>query len=215
MNAWNALYPAHCMLCGEKAEHGICPVCYERARMEMRAMRCVAPPQVDALVCALYYSGGARRAITGLKFRGRRSYIAPFVRLMAEAWSVHDMPMPDIVTCVPISALRAHGRGFNQSEALARGLAQQWDIPFAATLRRRIRSRRQSDLAHEQRWDNAQRAFVAGHAMEAVRGRTVLLVDDICTTGATLSRCAELLKDGGAGTVWSLAACYAGARYIK
>lgn len=211
MKPLTLLYPSRCMLCGKPVPeelHGLCMSCYGDAEEEMRQMICRPPEHADAMICAARYSGHMRRAVINLKFEQRRAYLKPLAELMALAWELHHMPVPDIITCVPISPARAHGRGFNQSAALAKVLAMQWDVPFKETLRRRVLSRRQSNLRAAERWTNARRAFVPRIHVD-LDGKTVLLVDDIVTTGATVSTCAGLLRQMGARCVWVLAAARA------
>ncbi len=212
MRAAALLYPCACMLCGAAtAEHqrGLCPDCRQRAVQQMRRLFCDAPKPIDRLVCAMPYDGAMRHALIAYKFYGRYDYERPLTDFMAEAWEFHGMPLPDAVTCVPISFLHAHRRGFNQSERLAAALARRWDVPFVPTLRRRMFSRRQSKLPAAKRWQNASRSFQPrpNCALDAKR---VLLIDDIVTTGATVQACAGLLRQMGAESVWVLAAARAG-----
>lgn len=206
------LYPERCMLCGtaiSAQQNGLCEICRSRAQIELRQMHCVPPEQLDALVCAGAYRGAMRDAMIAFKFHARRSSLMPLTQLMAQAWEYHAMPRPDLVTSVPISTLRAHTRGYNQSEAFAHDLAKRWDVPEAVTLKRRILSRRQSELAASERWDHARKAFLLCDGIQ-LQGKQVLLVDDIVTTGATISICAGLLRQAGAAKVWALAATQAG-----
>ena len=119
------------------------------------------------------------------------------------------MPRPDVITCVPISPLRLRTRGYDQSAEMAKYLSKQWDIPFEPVLGRRMLSRMQSKLQAEQRWDNARKSFYLRRNTD-LEGKHVLLVDDIVTTGASISCCAVLLRKAGAQTIWVLAAAKAG-----
>ena len=207
MRALTLLYPPKCMVCGERIseeQHGLCPDCRARIGQDMRALYCSTPQNTDGLVCAAPYDGRFRRAVLDYKFNHRYAYGRPLAELAARAWELHHMPRPELVTCVPISAAHAHGRGFNQSAELAKCIAAQWDIPFEETLRRRVLARRQVDLRAEERWHNARRTFFPRSSAD-VNGKTVLLVDDIVTTGATVSTCAGILREMGAVHVWALA----------
>lgn len=207
------LFPARCMLCQTylpDSAHGICDTCRDQLEQEMPWLVCTPPDQLDALVCAARYGGQMRRAIADVKFRGRRAGLTPMAQLMTRAWETHHMPKPDAVTCVPVSPVRMHTRGFNQSAELAQRIAQQWDVPFVPMLRRRVLARRQSVLHAHARWDNAKRAFSLRDGAENLSGRQIVLVDDIVTTGATLSTCAGLLRGAGASHVYGLALARAG-----
>lgn len=208
MNMLTLLYPGKCMLCRERIseeQRGLCPACRAYMEKSMKELYCPAPGNTDGLICAALYQGRFRRAIVDYKFNGRYAYGKPLAELAMRAWELHHMPKPDVVTCVPISRIHIHGRGFNQSAELARWIAAQWDVPFMETLRRRVLARRQSDLNAEQRWSNARRTFFP-YSLADVEGKTVVLVDDVVTTGATVSTCAGILREMGAICVWALAA---------
>lgn len=211
MSITELIYPSRCILCGEMiAEqlHGICPNCRKTAKAEMEHF--LYPPNyIDALVCAGSYAGGLGHAIRRMKFQSQRSYILPLAELMMAAWEIQQLPKPMLATCVPISTARAHMRGFNQSAALAQTIAAEWNIPFAETLRRHLFSRRQSELNATARWKNAEKSYYARSHID-LTGQTVVLIDDIVTTGATASACAILLRDMGAQKVFLLAAARTG-----
>ena len=211
MSLTNLLYPSHCILCGafvSERQHGICADCHRAVRAEMK--RYPFPPKhVDAFACAGSYAGGLGKAIRDMKFHSQRCEIQPLADLMLEAWDVRHLPKPELVTCVPISAARAHLRGFNQSAALAQAIAAAWNVPFQPTLKRHLLSRRQSELHANERWKNAEKAYYARKNVD-LTGQTVVLVDDVVTTGATASACAMLLRDLGAQTVFLLAAAKTG-----
>jgi ComF family protein len=110
------------------------------------------------------------------------------------AWTV----MP-----VPMSPERLRERGYNQAALLARGLADLAGLPFQSAGLRRVRhTASQVGLNVEARRANVQGAFAAEG--QHVAGRRFILVDDICTTGATLAACAEALDEAGAAAVWGL-----------
>ena len=208
MKPLSLLYPSHCMLCRKAIaadQQGLCSSCRSMVKAEMCSLVCQPPQGVERLVCSMRYTGKFAGAITAYKFKQQRAYAAPLAQLMMQAWEWNGMKKPDIITYVPISTLRMHTRGFNQSRDLAQIIADTWQVPIQATLRRRLLSRRQSNLHARQRWNNAQKTFLL-RSDTNLTGKTVLLIDDIVTTGATVSSCAALLKKSGAHTVWVLAA---------
>ncbi|MDO5783853.1 MAG: double zinc ribbon domain-containing protein [Eubacteriales bacterium] len=214
MSIAQLVYPSHCMLCGafiSDQQHGICPDCRRAAEKQMERSFLRPPRYVDALVCAGSYAGGLGQAIRRMKFHSQRADIQPLTELMMTAWEMQQLPKPMLVTCVPISAARAHMRGFNQSAALAQAIAAAWNIPFEETLRRHLLSRRQSELHAADRWKNAEKAYYARSRVD-LTGKTVVLIDDVVTTGATASACAMLLRDMGAQKVFLLAAARAGGK---
>lgn len=213
MKITTLLYPSHCIVCGaflSDRQHGICPACRSTAVREMERTFPRPPKYVDALVCAGSYAG-LGHAIRQMKFHSQRAFVQPLAELMMAAWEMRRLPKPTLITCVPISAARAHRRGFNQSAALAQAIAAEWNIPFEQTLRRHLFSRRQSDLKADDRWKNAEKSYFACNHID-LTGKTVVLIDDVVTTGATASACAMLLRDMGAQTVFLLAAARTGGK---
>ena len=113
------LYPEHCIMCRSviaEENRGLCPSCRTMARAEMCNMICEAPKGVDKLICASRYQGKLGRAVINFKFYQRYAHAIPLAEVMAEAWELRSRSKPDVITYVPISALRAHTRGYNQSE---------------------------------------------------------------------------------------------------
>jgi ComF family protein len=109
------------------------------------------------------------------------------------------------VVPVPLHAWRRYRRGYNQSELLARELARLIDVPMMNALTRVRHTTPQVELRKKQRRDNVRGAF-ALHEEVARRGEkgSVLLIDDVCTTGATLGECARVLKSAGFAPVYAL-----------
>ena len=107
----------------------------------------------------------------------------------------------DVVIPVPLHRARERERGFNQSEVLAEGISLAMGIPLARDiLKRKRHTKDQTYLNAQQRAENVRGAFVVTHP-EKVDGRRVILVDDVMTTGATLSECARMLQEAGAAGI--------------
>jgi len=117
-----------------------------------------------------------------------------------------DFGPETVVVPVPLHWWRAWKRGFNQAELLARPLAQQLGLEVHDDFLRRIRNTKpQTKLKGDERRKNVVGAFAVPKAsVPEVKGRDILLVDDVCTTGATLNACANALKRAGARYVWAL-----------
>lgn len=144
------------------------------------------------------FEGAARAAVHALKYKGYFAVAEPMAQLMAErfpAWSQEG----DIVIAVPLHPERVRERGYNQATLLARQLCQQQDIEHDEDALWRTRNTRpQVGLDRLQRRENVKDAFAAA---SRVRGQRVLLVDDVCTTGATLLAAGEALLLQGAASV--------------
>ena len=147
-----------------------------------------------------YYEGNVRSSILRYKFRGNRSYCCSYGRLLAMKLLQEDLSF-DILTWVPISPRRKFRRGYDQVELIARAVAQELGIPLTPTLRKIRHNQPQSTMKDAA----ARRANVLGVyrviAPEIVAGKRILLLDDILTTGATLSECARILLTAGAKEV--------------
>jgi ComF family protein len=150
---------------------------------------------------ATRYGEVAREALHAFKFGGRRALAAPLADLLAELRASLPVPVPDLVVPVPLHPRRMRERGFNQSLLLARRLGRAWNVPVHANvLARTIHTQPQTALSGEARRINVRAAF-ALRRPEAVAGRHVVLVDDVFTTGSTVTACVLCLKQGGASMV--------------
>lgn len=188
-----------CRLCG-RAVAGLegeylCEDCSRRATR----------PHFDRAASAVRFEDKAREMLLAYKFNRHLWLKDDFVDwLEAAARARFPLAAVDIVLPMPITAFHRIDRGYNQSAYLARTLAQRIDRRYAANvIARKGRPARQSELDEAARWENAKDSFVVRRP-GWVRGRTVLVIDDVMTTGATLSECAKALKAAGAAQVWCL-----------
>ncbi len=153
---------------------------------------------------AYLYEGPARALVTACKFRSLRSLTAEMAALAGApfAQTVAALGGPaavGLVTCVPVHRDRDLERGFDQAALLARRLASASGLPFAPLLVRTQRGRRQSGLGAAARAENVRDAFTMDGrtADKAGRVSTVLVVDDVYTTGETLHACSTVLRHAG------------------
>ncbi|MHB8533796.1 MAG: ComF family protein [Solirubrobacteraceae bacterium] len=146
---------------------------------------------------AFPYGGVVRRVLHRGKFRDARSGLTTLADVAAERL---DPPCGDVVVVpVPLWGRRQAGRGYNQAELVARVLAEHHDLQLDAHLLRRVRDTTpQSTLRGEARRRNLERAFLAP---DAVADRTVWLIDDVRTTGATTDAATVALEAAGADSV--------------
>jgi ComF family protein len=198
---WNGLErlsPPYCQICGRPFEV-FEPSLEDGRRCEQCRRR--RPPFAYARAATLYKET-AREALHAFKFGGKRSMARPLGEVMALAGEASGLvEAVDCLVPVPLHGRRQAERGFNQSALLARHLGRRWRRPVVeSALRRTTATRPQTDLGADERRKNVRGAF-ALRRPEPIVGRHVLLIDDILTTGATVSECTRVLLEGGAKTV--------------
>jgi len=160
----------------------------------------VAP--LAGLRSAAFFQGPLQKALHRLKYK-RDIILADALGERLAVSSVLAGVPAGLVVPVPLAEERLHERGYNQAALLARTFAELRGLPWSARVLRRVRhTPSQVRLNAEQRRANVKDAFRAEG--RALAGRTILLVDDVCTTGATLAACAAALLAGGAQSVWGL-----------
>lgn len=166
------------------------PVCGECLRQ---------PPAFDATLTPLRYTYPVDHLVQQLKFAHRLASADFFARCLLDMPLPNPMPAVDMIVPVPLSPQRLQERGFNQAAEIARPLARALDIPLAIdSLVRARNTLPQSRLPWRARRGNVRQAFACLHDLT---GKTVIVVDDVMTTGATLDAVAQVLKDHGATRV--------------
>lgn len=147
------------------------------------------------------YAGALRDIVHALKYDGRRSLARPLGALMSDAGD-SLLDACDAAVPVPLHPRRHRERGFNQAADLARHLG----LPVVSALARTRHTSTQTVLPAGERHTNVAGAFRATRRARRLAGCTVVLVDDVRTTGATLEACAEVLKEAGVREVFALTA---------
>ncbi|MCI1956397.1 MAG: ComF family protein [Oscillospiraceae bacterium] len=205
------LFPPRCVFCGGIVAPGteICGNCAKEI-VPSGTGGCVSIPVRDRDVpCAfLYpYEGKVRDSMLRYKFHGQKQYAGFYARELAgRIGGARRGERLDLVTSVPLSDGRLRERGYNQSELIAKPVARALGLPYVRCLRKTRPNGVQHLLSREQRLRNVRGVYsLCG---EPVRGKRVLLIDDIVTTGSTLAECSAVLLEGGAAGV----ACAAVAR---
>jgi ComF family protein len=213
------LFPPRCASCGTGA-WPLCLACAARIAVatppacercdrpwEEPVVTCTdcPPPEIDAARAPFVYEGPVARAIRALKFSGWRALAPSLAGAMVEGLSeVHPVEgfAPDVVTWVSLSGKRRGRRGFDQAEVLSRLVAGRLGLEVASLLARVRDTPAQATRTGRERRASLRGAFAVTETVPP----SVLLVDDVLTTGATASACARALRDGGAGAVVLLVA---------
>lgn len=181
-----------------------CPRCGRPSRLGSLCRACQGyNGPLSGIRTACIYDGVARKAIHGLKYRHRRTLARPLATLLAVELRRRPLQL-HLLTPVPLHPRRLAERGYNQSELLARELGEQLGIPVANCLERRKETLAQAGLKATARWTNVQGAFGCVDGL-ALHGQRVGVVDDVCTTGATMEECARALGEAGCSIVWGIA----------
>jgi ComF family protein len=177
---------------------GLCRVCLKRRRAYEKH-RTVG-----------VYNGVLAEAIKSLKYRYRLSIAVKLGRMMATvAMADPDIGNAEAIIPVPMHRVRLRERGMNQSLLLAEELSSELELPvLSGALVRTRYTKQQTTLARKKRRDNVAGAFKVTD-IAAIKGKRLLLVDDVTTTGATLEECAKTLTDSGALAVYCLTAAVA------
>ncbi|WNX83570.1 phosphoribosyltransferase family protein [Agathobaculum sp. NTUH-O15-33] len=206
------IYPKKCILCGETlplAGTGaalLCPDCARAVRRDYRETSGVRIPDTDGAVASLRYTGRVAEAMKRFKFSHYQHYAPWFAAQLTAALTAYlDAWQPDLVTFIPIGLVRWYQRGYNQSELIAADVAGQLGLPLVPLLKKRRFVRKQSARQGKAaRTQNIKHAFLPMPDHD-LTGKNVLLIDDIITTGATLSAAADTLRAMGAARVYAAA----------
>ena len=214
--ALDLLFPPTCAVCGREGRF-LCERCegvLPRLR-QPHCARCAGPgsaplcswctasaPDYDGIRAPYLMEGAVREMVYSLKYRNMRASAPELGRLLAG--HLRSAPLDvDVLVPVPLHSRRQRERGYNQSDLLARGVGRHTGIPVGAHALRRVRDTapQVSMSTPEERRQNIEGAF---ECISSMSDRRVLLIDDVVTTGATMSACAGPLKAAGASSVWGL-----------
>jgi ComF family protein len=213
----NLLFPPRCVTCDQSdswlcsacqdriefIRPPICPRCGQPTAMPRLCPSCQeAPLQIDGIRAVGYLEGTLRTAIHRFKYSNMRSLADPLGQLMAQYVMQNQLPI-DVIVPVPLHPQRLRKRGYNQAALLAREIAKTVGLPLSEDALSRVKSTiPQVGLTARERRDNVRGAF---HCSDTgLKEQRILLVDDVCTTGATLEACSLALRERGVGVVWGL-----------
>lgn len=197
------LFPPKCVFCGKvltRGEDDWCDKCTESLPYTFDG-GFQEGEYFDFCISPLYYKDDVRKSILRFKFGGAAAYADAYGKLLADCIREHPGIKYDIISWVPLSTKRKRTRGYDQAMLLALATALELNDVAAETLSKPRDVRAQSELGgRAERSANISGAYTAADP-ELIEGKCVLLIDDIVTTGSTLSECAMVLLSAGAGRV--------------
>ncbi len=186
-----------CVYCGKELPQGeVCPTCAKF----LKRYEVFGRVKYSFACCGAYhYNQLASWIVQAFKFEGAR-WLSGYLSRMI--WRAVQKERFEAVSFVPLHPKRLKQRGFNQAELLAEQIGQLSKRPCFDLLERNRNTRTQSHLPHEVREENVRDAFdLKMESVSWIKGRHILLIDDVVTTGATIQQCAALIKKAGAQVV--------------
>ena len=163
----------------------------------------------------MFYRDNVRDSIHRFKFYRCRFYAKPYAELIRKCLLMHSDIKFDYITWVPLSRKRYRERGYDQAQCLAEALARSLKIPIWGMLKKTRNTKAQSTLQDKsQRRANIAGAYTLAGGID-VKGLSILLIDDVVTTGSTLSECAKVLLINGAERVYCATVAKAGTSSVK
>lgn len=205
MSLFSLLFPPRCIFCRRvlDADHtGVCPACQKRIFLSGSQPRKAKGAFYRCVYSALWYEGDVRACLHRYKFGGRSSYALPLAQILA-----HILPGDqtfDLISFVPTNPAHVRKRGFHHTALLAEELSRRTGLPCTELLKKTRNTKPMYRLHPAQRRANILGAIAPAAPDHTVAGKRILLVDDLLTTGSTLSECARVLLQQGAAGVWGI-----------
>lgn len=218
------LYPKRCVGCKKPdryicdncfskisfLEYQLCGICQKGSIDGLTHPKCQAPQAIDGIISAIAYKGIVKKLLYQFKYKPFLSDLkTPLGKLFyegliqQEAFAKFVSRENVLITAVPLHVSRERKRGYNQSELLGIELSRMLFLPYVSNLIIRIKQTKpQFELKKDARKENLKGAFSLNIKFKnKIKGKNIILVDDITTTGTTLRECAKVLKQSGAGKV--------------
>lgn len=188
------IFPERCPYCKALVEPKeiACESCMKK--LEEKQMPLTGGALGFRCLSSFLYKGSVRRAIVSLKFYERTQYIPQMAEILAaDIRRVYGEDSFDLITAVPMYKADQIKRGYNQSELIAKAVGKLLDVPYLETLRKIKKTEKQHTLKRAKRKHNLDGAFKVINNTE-IRGRRILLIDDIVTSGYTLGKCCRIIN---------------------
>lgn len=195
------LFPPRCIFCQRllpKEEEAVCPECQQKIVLRDAPPRRESGAFYQCVYTALWYEGAVRKCLHRYKFSGKSAYARPLAQILYHALPAEPF---DRITYVPTNPKNLRRRGFHHTRLLAQELSALCGIPAEALLRKNRDTQPMYGLKPAQRRANVLGAVEMRDPRRDLTGLRILIVDDLITTGSTLSECARILRQQGAAVV--------------
>ncbi|MCX5726280.1 MAG: ComF family protein [Candidatus Saganbacteria bacterium] len=222
---FDILFPPKCLICRRADPHLICPDCRSKIEFIRKPFCKICGKPADKYfkgdICndcfsitrpftlarsVGLYRGPLKTAIHKFKFKNKRSLAPVLAELTIDHLKTGDIDVGkiDLIHSVPLSSRRMKDRGYNQVDLICEPISSHYKIPLEkGIIIRRKETKPQFDLPREKRFENVKDAFIVNDNRPII-GKSVLLVDDIYTTGATVEECSKALREAGAKDIYVL-----------
>ncbi len=205
------IYPNNCVLCNkfvEESQNCICKYCFSRFEptwLEDWIDKLRFSEGIDEVYSSWYAIGAINDIIHTVKYHNQPRLGEELGRRMAVEIPIDEMGTIDLITSVPLNSVKNRERGYNQSDWICTGLAKEWKVPYRKNILKRVKyTHTQTDFTADERKLNMKGAFVGTDNFDSL---SIGIVDDVITTGATLSACAMALKNSGARKIVGISCC--------
>lgn len=203
-------YPSACLSCKVRlnpAEKHICTSCWAslKAVGETDYEGILRFDAIDAIHSGYYYDDVLQKSIHALKYDRALSLIPKFAARLEAVWHLNtNLKKATLITAIPLNPIRKRERGYNQAELLGRAVGHLIGVPYAETLQRLRHTESQTKMnTADDRIKNVEGVFDVIAGVD-IKSQSVIIVDDVITTGSTANACAAALKKVGASKVFVL-----------
>ena len=200
----NLIFPKFCIGCG-KFDTLLCINCYEKINFYPLTIQSeIQNWSLEKIIVAAQYEGVIKKLITTLKYQSVKDIGQTLARIIYYAT---NFPQVDSITSVPLHQKRQRQRGFNQATEIALELSRLTQIPFARLLKRTKHSQPQAKISDKnKRLSHLKNTFALNQKVANLK--SVLIIDDVTTTGTTLNECAQVLTQAGIKKIYGLAVAH-------
>lgn len=194
----------------------VCPKCGSQIDEEFNSCYSCHNKQVfyKRARAAFVYRGKVKDAIHNFKYHNAKYLATPLGNYMTNVVVCENFEF-DVIIPVPLTEKRKKSRGYNQSELLALQISKNLGAPVVSDVLQRTKfSRSQTELTSSERYQNLEDCFAATN-IDKIKGKKILLVDDVMTTGATIEACSKILMNAGANVVYVCTACRTSSKIVS